>query len=86
MKALSIQVNGQHHCTVGLPNGGVAANVSWSHDQSGGPYFLSLMGVDPLTGQIAVWPAAELQVGDEVRVAIVDTEEVDEPELSNRSP
>jgi hypothetical protein len=82
MKALSIKVNGHRHCLAGLPNGGVAAYVSWTGQQDGGPFFLSVIGLDDATNEQAVWAAVDIHVGDEVTIRVIDAADVDPPARS----
>ena len=80
MKALLIQLNSQRHCLAGLPNGGIEVSVGWAKKQSDSPYHISVYGVDLETEQVSLWPDAILQVGDEVKIVVVDVDHADQPE------
>ena len=86
MQALLIQLNGRRHCLAGLPNGGISALVGWSGEQSAGPYHIAVYGCDLATNEVALWPAADLQVGDEVTISVVEVDCSDPPECSGVSP
>jgi hypothetical protein len=80
MKALLIHINGQRLCLAGVPNGGIEASVGLTREQADGPYSIAVYGVDIETEQVSLWPSASLEVGDEVRIAVVEVDEADPPE------
>ena len=79
MKALFVQINGKKHCLAGMPNGGLELSIGLTREQANGPYGLAVYGCDLTTEQVSHWPIASLNVGDEIRIALLDADEVDPP-------
>jgi hypothetical protein len=63
-----------------MASGGVEASVGLTKDQADGSYALSVYGVDIETEQVSLWPFASLEVGDEVRIVVVEVDHADQPE------
>lgn len=80
MKALLIHINGQRLCLAGVENGGIEASVGLTKEHADGPYSIAVHGVNLETEQVSVWPSASLEVGDEVRIVVVEVDGADPPE------
>lgn len=77
MKAFAVYVNGELVCTAGVgADGHVSADASWLGDDGNGG-FLQVGGVDG--DQHVKWCFRQLQVGDDVRIVVEETDRVDEP-------
>lgn len=64
-----------------MPVGGVEVSIGLTRDQSDGRYSIAVYGCDLATEKVSVWPSADLNVGDEVKIVLVEVNEVDSPEF-----
>jgi hypothetical protein len=80
LKALTVYLNGQRICTASLGDDGhVSADVSLignSDDAS----FMQVGGFDGRSNHHVKWCFQQLKVGDEVRIIVEETEQIDEPD------
>ena len=87
MIAYQITVNGRRVATAGLHQGVVSAIANWvfipsdvasdpDKDWNAG---FSLAGLDEVTLEHLKWFQHDFQVGDEVSIKLIETDQVDEP-------
>jgi|GEM_PF-4965420 hypothetical protein len=84
MKALLIHLNGQRFCLAGLPNGGVEASIGLTEEETNGRYSMAVYGVELPTERVSLWPSTALEIGDEVKITVVEVEAADPPEAVPR--
>jgi len=87
MIAYEISVNGRRVATAGLRQGVISAIANWvfipsdlakdpGQDWQAG---FSLAGLDDVTAEHLKWFRRDLQLGDEIRIKLVETDQIDEP-------
>lgn len=81
MRAFEVYLNGERLCTAGIGDDGVL-NAMVNHVKGHGhdEVFLRVGGLVSPTKEHVNWKGLHLKAGDEVRVRITDSDEVDEPE------
>lgn len=82
MRAFKIYLNGKNLCLAGIGSDGVMSMiVNWVGGGRGpADLFLEVGGLDSPTQEHVSWVRQKaLQIGDEIRVKIVDAEAVDAP-------
>ena len=73
-----VEVNGKRVCLASLAGKGeVHTNVRWSCNNDHEGMLLTVMGIDGR--ESAIWPTPPIEVGDEVKVKIVETANADPP-------
>jgi hypothetical protein len=78
MKAMLIEVNGKRVCLVSLDGEGhLHASLSWLREADIEGLHLSVVGAQGR--EPAIWPISPIQVGDDVRFRIVETDRADPP-------
>jgi hypothetical protein len=83
MKAFEVYLNGVKLCTAGVYEHGVLSTVvNWVGSFNGTPhpkagFHCIIGGLDSSTGQSMQWAAPSIDVGDEITIRIVETDEVD---------
>jgi hypothetical protein len=78
MKAMLVEVNGKRVCLAALTGkGNVHASMRWMREDDLDVAILSVLGID--AGEGAIWPIPPIDVGDEVRIKVVETEKGDPP-------
>ena len=78
MKAMLVEVNGRRVCLASLAGKGeVHTNVRWLRKDDHEGMLLTVMGIDGR--EAAIWPTSPIEIGDEVRIKIVETEKADSP-------
>ena len=79
MKALTVYLNGERICTAGLgDDGNVSADASLIGDGDDAGW-LHVGGFDGGDNHHVKWCCQQLRTGDEVRILIEETEQIDEP-------
>jgi hypothetical protein len=86
MRAFEIHLNGKKLCLAGLRKGIVAVNLKWvarakRTDEIGG---ISVSGLIEETNQHITWSMQQLDVGDELRIKLVEKSAVDKPRKVKR--
>ena len=83
MLAYQISVNGKHVTTAGVDQGLVSAIANWASAPKEIPgdwhAGFSLAALDSASSEYLKWFRCDVQVGDEIRIKLVETERVDEP-------
>lgn len=79
MKALAVFLNGQRICTASLGDAGhVSADATLIGDGDDAGW-LQVNGFDGSSNHHVKWCFQPLKVGDEVRIVVEETEQIDEP-------
>jgi hypothetical protein len=86
VRAFEIHLNGKKLCVAGMRKGIVAINLKWvarprRADEIGG---ISVSGLTHETSQHVAWSTREIQVGDELRIKLVEKSTVDKPRRVQR--
>jgi len=81
MRAFEVHLNGEKLCLAGVGKGILAITVNWvarprRSDEIGG---LAVGGLIDATGRHVEWTNRRLQIGDEVRIKVVEKDAVDRP-------
>jgi hypothetical protein len=81
MKAFEVYVNGQHLLTAGIGDDGVlASGITWvggaAPRPATGRIDFRVGGVDGPTGEHIDWSVPTLGVGDEVKIRIIESDQV----------
>ena len=81
MHAFHVKVNGNTVAVVGIPGDSVVSAIVNKNGPDGSPMglFLSLSGLNSLTGQHVTWDAPDIDVGDEVTITVIETDDVTPP-------
>ena len=81
MRAFEISMNGKKLCVAGIGDDGVlSAIMNWVGKGGRGDLFLEVGGMITPSNQHVSWiPQKPLQVGDEIRIRVVEVDLVDEP-------
>ena len=82
MIALELYVNDKKVATGAVEHGVMSAIVNWVRlRQDGGSWHsgVSIAGLDDTTSEHLKWYRKDLAVGDEVRIRIVETDQIDSP-------
>jgi hypothetical protein len=79
MKALTVYLNGERICTASLGDDGhVSADASLFGNEDDAA-FLQVGGFDGSSNHHVKWCFEQLEAGDEVRIMVEETEQIDEP-------
>ena len=79
MKAFLVTVNGRKVALAGIGGNGVlSVHVALLSGKSGDKLDMEVGGMHG-SGDEAIWPAPEIEVGDEINIKILETDAVDEP-------
>jgi ClpA/ClpB-like protein len=83
MRAFQVDINGKRLCVAGIGEDGVlSAILNHIAGKTGDRFQLSVGGLDSSTDERLSWGAfVELSVGDEIRVEIIETDSVDQPQV-----
>ena len=83
MVSFEVSVNGKRICVAGTApiNRVLGASLSWTHRQSDRLTF-HVGGIPTETDQHFKYNVPEIAVGDEILIRIVETDEIDEPDLT----
>jgi hypothetical protein len=76
VRALRIYINGEQFLVAGNTTIGISAYVGCAANSE--THHLMIVGPSD-DADTPIWPSAELQLGDEVRIEIIETDEVDRP-------
>ena len=82
MIALELYVNDKKVATGAVEHGVMSAIVNWVRlRQDGGSWHsgVSIAGLDDTTSEHLKWFRQDLAVGDEVRIRLVETDQIDTP-------
>ena len=82
MIALELYVNDKKVATAAVEHGVISAIINWMrlrHDGGSWHSGVSIAGLDDTTSEHLKWFRQDLVVGDEVRIKLVETDQIDTP-------
>lgn len=79
MKALTVYLNGKRICTASLGDDGHVSADATLIGNGDDNSFLQVNGFDGSTNHHVKWCFQPLKVGDEVRIVVEETEQIDKP-------
>ena len=91
MKALLVELNGRRLCLAGIADESTLFATAMYLSREGSELLsLNVHGVREVDKDTAIWPIDErprpVNVGDEVKITVVDVEKVDTPNWPSLSP
>jgi hypothetical protein len=82
MIALELYVNDKKVATAAVEHGVISAIINWirlRHDGGSWHSGVSIAGLDDTTSEHLKWFRQDLVVGDEIRIKLVETDQIDTP-------
>ena len=82
MIAFELYLNGKKVATAGVEQGVMSVIANWVRLKQDGDSWLSsvsIAGLDDKTSEHLKWSRQDLVVGDEIRIRLVDSEQIDLP-------